>query len=180
MNLSEAVSAVLRNPTFFVADSVAAVEAPVVVNHDDLIVLSTLDLLVDPAKTALKLHKQFGHPSAARLAKALKSSDLLDVEVQKKVVSELERIEKSCEICGDRVRRDAKPKHTLPLAEKLNDVLAVDLTDWSDGKETYKVLHMIDLATRYSCAAFVKNKVSSNIVNCFVRCWISYSGRQSS
>ncbi|CAF4921347.1 unnamed protein product, partial [Rotaria socialis] len=64
-------------------------------------------------------------------------------------------------------------KRIMDLIDEYNDNLAMDLKDIG----AYKVLHLIDHATRYSAACVVANKNSSTIIiESIFRIWISIFG----
>lgn len=133
-----------------------------------------------PANTAKKLHLAFGHPSSERLINTIKAAmNDKDSDLVKSLISAIKDYTLSCEICLDNQKCIPRPKVTLPSAELFNDVLAIDITFWSDPTDKSKVhsiLHMIDLATRFSSACFVKSKEPECTIQGFTRFWMCMFG----
>ena len=73
-------------------------------------------------------------------------------------------------------RTKPRPVVALPLATQFNEVVAMDIKEIKG----YKVLHMVDHATRYSVAAVLKTKEAKEIVSVVYRCWIAYFGAPKS
>ena len=76
---------------------------------------------------AVKLHKQFAHPSSEKLIKLVKKSGCYDGDL----IKEIQSISDNCEICLRYKRTPARPAVSLPLAYNFNDVIAMDLKYWS-------------------------------------------------
>ena len=120
-------------------------------------------------KMLLKLHKQFGHASADKLQKLIKSSGNNDAEC----VNILQKIVSECEICQRYSKPSPKPAVGLPLASQYNETVAVDLHELEPG---LWYLHIIDLFTRFSAGSILTTKRPSEIVKHFVHDWISVHG----
>ena len=119
-------------------------------------------------RMAKKLHTQFGHANSDRLLDLVKDAGVVDTEFRETIRS----IEKKCEICKRYKKHKPRPVVGFSLAKDFNDVVSVDLKDIVDTK----VFHMIDHATRYSAAVFIKNKSKEVIVDKFFMHWISLFG----
>ena len=113
----------------------------------------------------IKLHKQFAHPTANRLIALLKDAGVHNSTCEKLVND----ITEKCEICKLNKKASPRPIACLPLATEFNQVVAMDLKVWKSG--TY-LLHLIDLATRFSLAAVIKDKRPATIINKIMTLWI--------
>jgi len=60
----------------------------------------------------------------------------------------------------------------LPNSSTFNETVAMDLKT----VDNVTFIHMIDLATRYSMAAIVKDKNPETIIQAIFQHWISYFG----
>ena len=122
-------------------------------------------------RKALKLHKQFSHASKEKLKKLLKQSeDFNDVEF-------LEMVEKCCDQC-EICRKFAKPKLRpivcMPLSDKFNGVVCMDLKEHIHNKSW--IFHLIDSATKLSAALLINNKETETICQAMFSGWITYFG----
>ena len=125
--------------------------------------------LDDCRKKILKLHKQFSHPHPDKLKTLIKQAgdatqDMLDMVTD---------VTKKCDICKRYKRTPLRPVVSFPLATEFNETVALDLKTFHGSGY---MLHMIDHATRYSQACFIKNKQSSTIVKSILQFWISIFG----
>ena len=119
---------------------------------------------------ALKLHRQFSHASKEKLIKLLKHSGCADNDFFKYV----EECCNQCELCQKYRKAPLRPAVGLPLAEKFNEVVCMDLKEFEHNKTW--ILHIIDAATRYSAACLVKSKRKDVIVSHIFSIWIAYFG----
>jgi len=78
----------------------------------------------------------------------------------------------TCSTCQKFGKPTAPPSVSQPMARDFNDVIAVDLAVWN-GRLFYKIT---DLFSRYTQAAFVKNKKASTMVNTLTSIWLRYFG----
>ena len=90
---------------------------------------------------ALKLHRQFGHPSAVKLVNLLKSSGSKDA----KIVEAVHDVSNSCVSCCKFKRPPPRPVVSLPMASRFNDTVAMDLKSY----DSVYFLVLVDLATRF-------------------------------
>ena len=70
------------------------------------------------------------------------------------------------------------PKVSLPNVSYHNEVVVTDLSWWNDPVRNKSVIlfHVMDAATRFSTARFVKDKNPETILNAFCSMWISLFG----
>ena len=119
-------------------------------------------------KKILKLHKQFSHPHPDKLQTLLKNAGNVSKETMDTVVD----ISKNCDVCKRYKHNPPRPAVSFPLATQFNETVALDLKIYRTGY----MLHMIDHATRYSQACFIKNKLSATIVKSVLKFWVGVFG----
>ena len=119
-------------------------------------------------KTALKLHRQFGHPTSVKLIRLIKDSGIKNSELERAV----ERVTKECNTCLRFQKPKPRPVVCMPMASKFNEVIAMDLKAW--GNKYFLVI--VDLATRYSMATVIGNKYATTIVKALFKSWIVVFG----
>ena len=123
----------------------------------------------DSKKVALKLHKQFAHPTPEKLIRLLKCAKMnnSDLEEQVKSVSE------TCNICCKLRKPTPRPIVSIPLAYKFNETISVDLKVW---KVNLYFLVIVDIATRYCSAIVIRDKNPKTIIKGLFLTWISHFG----
>ena len=84
----------------------------------------------DKMKKTLKLHRQFGHASELKLKKLVKESDMND----KEFLACIGDVCKTCNICVAYKAASLKPVVSLPLANKFNQVVCLDLKECVHNK----------------------------------------------
>ena len=119
-------------------------------------------------KKITKLHKQFAHPHADKLKNLIKVAGTSS----KYVLDMVQDVTNKCDLCKRYKHSPPKPAVCFPLATEFNETVALDLKVYRTGY----MLHMIDHATRYSQACFIKNKQSATIVKPILKFWISIFG----
>ncbi len=123
---------------------------------------------LEKKKIAEKLHRQFSHPSTGKLTRLVKNARITDSEF----LDIVENFSGNCEVCQRYKKPNPKPVVSMSLATDFNEVVAMDIKE----VKGFKILHLIDHATRYSVAARLKSKESSEIINVIFRFWITYFG----
>ena len=123
-------------------------------------------------RKALKLHKQFSHASKEQLKKLVKESENFnDVEFLKMIEQCCDR----CEICRKFKKPKLKPIVCMPLADKFNGVVCMDLKEHIHNRSW--IFHMIDSATKYSAAQLITNKKAETVIQAMFNSWmITYFG----
>ena len=118
----------------------------------------------DKKRIVQKLHRQFAHPSARNLKDLMKNADAVDSEVNEII----EQISNNCNICKRFKRTPTRPVVCMPLANKFNQVIAMDLKHFIDG---VYFLHLIDL---FHCLSqIITRKLPSVIVDAVIKSWIA-------
>ena len=123
----------------------------------------------DPHKIALKLHKQFAHPSVEKLTKLLRNANILNKELE----NEIKSVSEKCEICCKFKKPQPRPVVGMPLSSKFNEAVSMDLKVW---RQNSYFLVVVDLATRYCSATLITNKQPKTILNALFLCWVSKFG----
>ena len=131
----------------------------------------SLTLVTLTSKEIQKLHSQFGHCSAVKLADLINSSSKCSVTIQD-VKSALEK----CGVCARYGRVNVIPKVSLPLASDFNHCVSIDLHHLTElGKSVYFV-HLIDVCTRFSAACIIHDKTPETIVEKVFFLWVCRYG----
>ena len=113
-----------------------------------------------------KIHQQFGHPSYERLRKLMINADIKDKECLKYA----EEISNQCDECVKFKRTPPRPIVSFNLGREFNETVAIDLKEWKKG-EIY-LLHMVDMATRFSNTGIIKSKDPKVVVEKILEIWI--------
>ena len=130
--------------------------------------VSQLEDKDERTKKITKLHKQFAHPHPDRLKALVRNAGTDD----KCVLDTIDEVSANCDVCKRYKRSPPRPAVGFPLATTFNDTVAMDLKTYSNGY----MFHMIDHATRYSQACFIRNKQSGTIVKAVLKYWIGIFG----
>ena len=117
-------------------------------------------------KQALKLHRQFGHPSSRRMNQLLKDAGIVNNNYFRSV----NQISDGCDICQKYKRSPSSPIVSMPMAREFNETVAMDLKEWKKGEIYF--LHLIDMATRYSRSTVIYSKEKKVIIDKFIEIWI--------
>ena len=122
----------------------------------------------DVTKTAHKLHRQFGHPTAVKLVKLIKDAGVKDSRLEQAV----HRVTGDCDICTRFGKVRPRPVVSLPMASRFNEAIALDLKVW--GAKYFFVI--IDLATRYCTATVISDKRAATIIKALFQSWFVIFG----
>lgn len=118
----------------------------------------------DQRKILGKLHRQFAHPTKAKLISLLKDAKLWNGDME----NILDEIVSECDVCKIYKRTPCKPSVALPMAEHFNDKVAMDLKQWN-GRF---ILHLVDMWSRFSVSIFINRKRPSEIIDAILRHWV--------
>jgi hypothetical protein len=110
-----------------------------------------------------QLHRRFGHPSVARLAKLLRRAEQ-DFEPWK-----LEAITKICKHCQLNSAAPGRFKFTLRDDIDFNYCVIIDIVHL-EGKPA---LHAVDEATAFQAAEFIPDNSARTVWRTFEKCWIN-------
>lgn len=141
---------------------------PFMVWNEALVSYVTESLDMNPCfltTTELKrLHRRFGHPSANRLYDVLERSGHDDIDRKA-----LQRLTRFCEHCQKHGRSPGRFKFTLRDADiDFNHSIYVDIM-YIDNRP---VLHIIDEATRFQAARFLRDISTKTTWDALRLCWI--------
>lgn len=115
-----------------------------------------------------RLHRRFGHPSVGRLHKVLQQSGN-DVEV-----AALEHLSKFCHHCQMHGAAPSRFKFKLNDEYNFNYEVIIDIM-YLDGNKP--VLHVVDTATAFNAARFMKDITAKHTWDVLRLCWIDvYQG----
>ena len=126
----------------------------------------------------MKLHLQFGHGSGEKIWKLTEEAkwneglNENDREEVRKLVMELIG---SCEVCRRYRRNPAKPVVGFSWGKTFNEVLALDVGEL----EERKFLVMVDMATRYCQAFWIRDKKPETIIKSLFDGWFAIFGAPS-
>ena len=120
-------------------------------------------------RMAIKLHKQFAHPSSEKLIKLVKKSTYCSEDL----LEEIKKVTDDCEICTRYRKAPPRPAVSLPLAYHFNDTVAMDLKYWDRG---WYFLVLVDLATRFCSACVIRDKKPDTIIKAIFKYWITIFG----
>ena len=80
----------------------------------------------------------------------------------------------SCEFCLKYKKPFSRLIVSLPLSDRFNQCVCMDLKEIEKGK--LWILHLIDAATRYTAGCLIKTKKKEMVVCCIFKIWIAYFG----
>lgn len=118
----------------------------------------------DVEKAALKLHRQFGHPTSEKLIKLISKAGIKNSKLEQAV----QKVTKESETCFKFQKPKPRPIVSMPMASKFNEAIAMDLKVW--GSKYFLVI--VDLAARYCTATVIGNKCAATIIKALFQCWI--------
>ncbi|RWA03359.1 hypothetical protein EKO27_g11746 [Xylaria grammica] len=114
-----------------------------------------------------RLHRRFGHPRTERLYNMLSRAGH-DVDH-----STLEEIQKFCHHCQSHDRAPQRFKFSIKDDCNFNYEVIIDAVRLADGQ----VLHVIDAATSFQAATFLKSMSARDAWEALCKCWINvYQG----
>ena len=123
------------------------------------------------SEIASKLHRCFAHPSPDKIIKLVNSAGPYWSQ-NSDLKHEIKKVSENCDVCKIYRKAPPRPIVSLPMCSSFQEIVAMDLKQYQ-GK---LILHMIDLCTRLSAAAFIPNKSRGVIVQTIFRIWISVYG----
>lgn len=126
----------------------------------------------DVMKKAVKVHRHFSHAPKKRLRKLLEDADMWSEEMSQA----LTEIEKTCKECKIYSKPPSRPVVGMSFSKSFNDVLTMDLKDYKNGENKHKLLHIVDMCTRFSQCARVKSKKKEEILEVLFKAWIQVFG----
>ena len=90
----------------------------------------------------------------------------------RQLVKEIRLLSNSCITCLKNKKPSPRPVVCLPIAQRFNEMVGMDLKKWGDSY----FLVMVDIATRYCAAYVIRNKLPSTIIKAIFVTWITIFG----
>ena len=113
-----------------------------------------------------RLHRVFGHPSVSALINLLSRAH--PDKLPKEAKDQLRKLTEACVTCSVNASRPRRFKLTVGADDlRFNHIVAVDIMYIHNRP----VLHLVDEATHYSAAAFLKSSKSTEVWKTILRCW---------
>ena len=126
----------------------------------------------------MKLHLQFGHGSGEKIWKLTEDaqwSEGLSEEERESIKKLVTELIASCDVCRRYRKNPAKPVVSFSWGKTFNEVLALDVGEI----EERKFLVMVDMATRYCQAQWIKDKKPETIIRTLCDGWFGMFGAPS-
>ena len=86
----------------------------------------------------------------------------------------LKEVDDECETCEQYTKARLRPVVGLPLATHFNEVVCMDLNEYTHHKVW--ILYLIDATTRYTAATLIKTKKEAEVIKRVFAIWITYFG----
>lgn len=141
---------------------------PIKRKYDHLYVTWETNEVIFTIPELIKLHRNFSHPSAGKSLKLKKRAkpDQADA-LAKRIIEEIVKNRDTCQALS------APPQRfTVSLSPSeivFNREIALDLI-WIESKAA---LHVVDLKTHSSSAAFINHHTVESVLDTFISCWAS-------
>eukprot|EP00971_Amphidinium_carterae_P281276 5584632-Amphidinium_carterae.2 len=118
-----------------------------------------------------RLHHRWWHSSTPRMRQIMTAAD-----VPQRVLEQIAPVVDSCSICRAWRKRLPRPQSTSSLPTRFNEQVQADIL-WIDGQP---VLHLIDVATRFSQAQFLSEMNDTTVLEAIASLWIRIFGPMAS
>ena len=123
-------------------------------------------------KDVQKLHHYFGHVPSRKLKELIQKSNRWTEDVK----NHLEHVELHCRSCKMNQKAKPLPAVALPRASRFNQVVTLDLKEYSDGAHKY-ILYMVDMFSRLIAGSLIANKKPATVGAEIMKKWIAPMGR---
>ena len=124
----------------------------------------------DPEKTAIKLHRYFGHPKSKSLLKLVENTDTCSPELKSSII----KLDSECEHCIRFKRDPSRPKVSIWSPNDVNEAVSMDLKQLSTGDI---MLHIVDMFSRFSLTRIIEDKRADTVMLAFMEVWMNVLGR---
>ena len=145
------------------------------INNIDRGLTTSITLSVTSNKSnheiALKLHRQFAHPSQDKLLQLVSNAGHPWCNNQE-LKEEIKSVSENCSTCKIYKKPPSRPIVGLPMASQFQETVAMDLKFYH-GRI---ILHLIDHCTRLSASSVIPNKNPDTIIKYIFKIWISVYG----
>ena len=126
---------------------------------------------LDNKQMALKLHRQFCHPSKEKLTSLVSKAGKPWCD-NKDLINEITNVSNNCQVCMKYKKSPPRPAIGFPMASTFMETVALDLKYYNG----HWLLHMIDLCTRLSSAKRIPNKKPETIIKAIFEIWLQVWG----
>ena len=132
-----------------------------------------LKLSTEHRQWLLKIHRNLGHPSSAKLAEFCKQ-----LQCPKEVIQGITDIR--CSTCQENTRPDiARPSAIHPEGE-FGDIISMDGISWtSKSGEQFHFYHFVDQSTNFQTAVIAPSRTSEQAIRSVTQGWLSWAGPPS-
>lgn len=118
-------------------------------------------------KELRRMHRVFGHPTVGALSKLLRRAN--PNKFDNSTRHAIEDITNMCSICQKHSSKPRRFKVTIGSDDlRFNHIIAVDIM----YIQSMAVLHIVDEATHYSTATFMRSHTAEDTWKAILRCWI--------
>ena len=138
--------------------------------ESDAVILTLRNDLTD-LEIALKLHRQFAHPTVSKLQQLVKQAGK-PWNDNPNLLEAIQSVSSSCQTCEKYQKAPPRPVVGLPMATQFLETAALDIKFYSSRP----ILHIIDLCTRLSAAAVMPNKQPETVIRTIMQIWVSVYG----
>ena len=125
--------------------------------------------------TLLKLHRQFAHPTTPKLLSLLKDAGISQAQMEESTEI-LNKVREDCDVCKQFAATPPRPAVCMPMADRFNQKVAMDLKKWDDRW----ILHLVCMWSRLTLSVFVNRKKPSEIIDKIMRHWVAHFGLMGS
>jgi len=142
-------------------------EQKLIHENDFLYYRWTPDIALFTYAELTKLHRSFGHPSVSALHKILRRAR--PDESAEDVKDAIKHLTERCDTCAEIGKRPKRFRLTVGAEEsKFNSIVAADVMYINQRP----VLHVVDEATHFAAATFLRKVSSKDVWKALMKCWI--------
>ena len=122
-------------------------------------------------KEIQKLHHYWGHSHVDKLRVLISNSGRMTDAVKEMLIE----VGKDCDSCRVNSNRKPTPVVSIPKALKVNQIVAIDLKEYSSDDMNY-ILYAIDVFSRFTVGVFIVDKKPETIGEKILEKWVSVLG----
>ena len=146
-----------------------------IINNIERDLFTSVTLTVSNSMTdqdmAIKLHRQFAHPSQDKLIQLLNNAGE-PWSTNTKLKDCIKSLSKECTTCAIYKKNPPRPIVGLPMATKFQETVAMDLKFYNGNI----ILHLIDHFSRLSASCIIPDKKPETIIQNIFKIWVSVYG----
>ena len=122
-------------------------------------------------KEIQKLHHYWGHSHVDKLRVLISNSGRMTDAVKEMLIE----VGKDCDSCRVNSNRKPTPVVSIPKALKVNQIVAIDLKEYSSDDMNY-ILYAVDVFSRFTVGVFIVDKKPETIGEKILEKWVSVLG----